>query len=75
MAMHIPEFIYMHQNLAQFTQGLEKLNDQTTIDFARRTDHNHRNLDAHKKLLQKETKWNTWKKMDLINEHVIIVLF
>ena len=57
MAMHIPEFIYMHQNLAQFTQqGLEKLNDQTTIDYARSTNHNHRNLDALKQLLQKKNR-------------------
>ena len=35
MAMHIPEFIHKYTNLVQFNQqGMEKLNDQTTIDFA-----------------------------------------
>ena len=43
MAMHIPEFIRKYENLAQFMQqGLEKLDDQTTIDFARSTNHNYR---------------------------------
>ena len=57
MAMHIPEFIRKYENLAQFMQqGLEKLNDQTTIDFARSTNHNYRNLEALKQLLQKKNR-------------------
>ena len=54
MAMHIPEFLKKYGNLVQFTQqGMEKLNDQTTIDFARSTNHNYRNLDALKQLIYK----------------------
>ena len=35
---------------------MEKLNDQTTIDFARSTNHNFRNLDALKQLLVKKNR-------------------
>ena len=55
MAMHVPEFIHKYDNLVQFTQqGL----DQTTIDFARSTNHNYKNLEALKQLLQKRIEWN-----------------
>ena len=57
MAMHTPEFLRKYTNLVQFTQqGMEKLNDQTTIDFARSTNHNFRNLDALKQLLVKKNR-------------------
>ena len=58
MAMHIPEFLKQYGNLVQFTQqGMEKLNDQTTIDFARSTNHNYcRNLDALKQLMDKKNR-------------------
>ena len=47
LAMHVPEFLKCNGNLITFTQqGLEKYNDQMTIDFARNTNHNYRNLDA-----------------------------
>ena len=49
MAMQISEFIRKYENLAQFTQqGLEKLSDQTTINLARNTNHNYRNLEVLK---------------------------
>ena len=64
MAIHIPEFIHKSTNLAQFNQqGMEKLNDQTTIDFARSTNHNYRNLEALKQLLYKENRMELWKIM------------
>lgn len=45
--MHVPEFLKYYGNLITFIQqGLEKLNDQMTVDFARSTNHNYRNLDA-----------------------------
>ena len=54
VAMLIPEFLKKYGNLVQFTQqGMEKLNDQTTINFARSTNHNYRNLDALKQLMDK----------------------
>ena len=57
LAMHIPEFLKTYGNLVQFTQqGMEKLNDQTTIDFARSTNHNFRNLDALKQLMEKQNR-------------------
>ena len=57
MAMHIPEFLKKYGNLVQFTQqGMEKLNDQTTIDFAQSTNHNYRNLDALKQLMDKKNR-------------------
>ena len=34
-------------------QDMEKLNDQTTLDFAKSTNHNYHNLDALKQLMQK----------------------
>ena len=57
LAMHVPEFLKCYGNLVTFTQqGLEKLNDQMTIDFARNTNHNFRNLDALKQLMQKKNR-------------------
>ena len=53
-----PKFSHVrYTNLAQFNQqGMEKLNDQTTIDFARSINHNYRNLEALKQLLYKKNK-------------------
>ena len=57
MAMHIPEFLIRYKNLVIFTQqGMEKLNDQTTIDFAKSTNHNYHNLDALKQLMDKRNR-------------------
>ena len=57
MVMHIPEFLMKYKNLVIFTQqGMEKLNDQTTIDFAKSTNHNYHNLDALKQLLNKRNR-------------------
>ena len=41
MAMHVPEFLNLYGGISKFSQGLEKLNDVTTKDFLRGT--NHRN--------------------------------
>ena len=57
MAMHVPEFFKKYGNLVQFTQqGMEKLNDQTSIDFARSTNHNYRSLEALKQLMEKKNR-------------------
>ena len=53
-AMHVSQFIDLHGNITMFTQqGLEKLNDLTTIHFQRSS--NHRNTDALRQILE---KWN-----------------
>ena len=55
--MHIPEFLYKYGSLVKFTQqGLEKLNDQATVDYAKSTNHNFRNLEALTQLLQKRNR-------------------
>ena len=56
-ANHVPEFLSKYGNLVMYTQqGMEKLNDETTINFARSTNYNFRNLDALKQLLQKKNR-------------------
>ena len=40
---------FKYENLVIFIQqGIEKLNDQTTIDFTKNTNHNYHNLEALK---------------------------
>ena len=57
MAMHVPEFLLKYKNLVLFTQqGMEKLNDQTTIDFAKSTNHNYHNLEALTQLMNKRNR-------------------
>lgn len=57
MVMHVPEFLIKYKSLVIFTQqGMEKLNDQTTIDFAKSTNHNYHNLDALKQLMDKRNR-------------------
>ena len=57
MVMHIPEFLMKYKNLVIITQqGMEKLNDQTTIDFAKSTNHNYHNLDALKQFMNKRNR-------------------
>ena len=57
MAKHVPEFFHRYGSLVKFTQqGMEKLNDQTTIDYAKSTNHNFKNLDALTQLLQKRNR-------------------
>ena len=48
--MHVPEFLKSTQ------QGLEKYNDQMTINFARNANHNYRNLEALRQLMQKKNR-------------------
>jgi len=56
-AMHLSELLIKQKNLVIFTQqGLEKLNDQTTIDFTKSANHNYRNLDALKQILSKRNR-------------------
>ena len=56
LAMHVSE-LKKHGNLVQFTQqGMEKLNDQTTIDYTHNTNHNYRNLEALKQLMEKRNR-------------------
>lgn len=55
LAMHVPEFMKMYGSILLFTQqGLEKLNDTTTIHFQRSS--NHRESEALKQLLQKRNR-------------------
>lgn len=55
LAMHVPEFIRFYGNIVIFTQqGLEKLNDLTTVQFQRSS--NHRENEALKQLLQKRNR-------------------
>lgn len=52
--MHVPEFLELHGYLVMFSQqGLEKLNDLTTQNFQRAS--NHRDYEALKQILE---KWN-----------------
>ena len=48
LAMHVPEFLNI------YTARIRKINDQITIDFARNINHNYRNLNALKQLMQKK---------------------
>ena len=51
-SMHVPEFIKLYGSLLSFTQqGLEKLNDRSTKDFQKAS--NHRNIDSLKQMLEK----------------------
>ena len=53
-AMHVSLFMDIHGNITMFTQqGLEKLNDLTTIHFQRSS--NHRDTEALRQILE---KWN-----------------
>ena len=53
--MHVPEFITLHGNLVSFTQqGLEKLNDFSTKQFQRAS--NHRNIESLKQMLEKRNR-------------------
>lgn len=57
LAKHIPEFIQKYKNVSQFSQpGLEKLNNQTTLDFARSTNHDYHSLAALTQLMQKRNR-------------------
>ena len=53
-AMHVSQFMDLHGNITMFTQqGLEKLNNLTTIHFQRSS--NHRDTKALRQILE---KWN-----------------
>jgi len=53
-AMHLDEFLLRYKSLVIFTlQGMEKLNDATTLDFAKSTNHNYRNLEALRQIMTK----------------------
>lgn len=53
--MHVPEFIKLHGNLVSFTQqGLEKLNDVSTKDLQRAS--NHRNIESLRQMLEKRNR-------------------
>jgi len=52
---HVPEFIRLHGNLISFTQqGLEKLNDVSTKEFQRAS--NHRDIEALQQMLEKRNR-------------------
>ena len=52
---HVPKFIRLHGNLISFTQqGLEKLNDVSTKEFQRAS--NHRDIEALKQMLEKRNR-------------------
>ena len=55
LAMHVSEFLKLYGNIGQFTQqGLEKLNDLTTIFFQHTS--NHHEQEAHKQILEKRNR-------------------
>lgn len=55
LCMHVPEFIKLYGNLLSFTQqGLEKLNDISTKDFQRAS--NHRIEESLKQMLEKRNR-------------------
>lgn len=57
LTMHVPEFLRKYKSLVAFTlQGMEKLNDETTIDFTKSTNHNFRNLEALKQIMTKRNR-------------------
>ena len=57
-SMHVPEFIKLYGNIISFTQqGLEKLNDVSTKDFQRAS--NHRNIESLRQMLQKRNRIET----------------
>lgn len=54
-AMHVPEFLSLYGNINMFSQqGLEKLNDLTTIHFQHST--NHKESQALRQILQKRNR-------------------
>ena len=54
-AMHVPQFLGLYGNIVTFSQqGLEKLNDITTIHFQHAT--NHRESEALKQLMEKRNR-------------------
>ena len=54
-AYHVPEYVRQYGNITKFTQeGLEKLNDITTKNFQRST--NHKDLSALKQALEKRNR-------------------
>ena len=55
LAMHVPEFMKLYGSILLFTQqGLEKLNDITTVHFQHSS--NHREAEALKQLLEKRNR-------------------
>ena len=67
-AMHVSEFISLYGNVAMFTQqGLEKLNDLTTIYFQHST--NHHGQDALRQILE---KWNRIEQMEIKGHQRIV---
>ena len=63
-AMHTSEFIQLHGNIVSFTQqGLEKLNDVTTKQYQRAT--NHHGLSSLKQILEKKTELRYYKIQDM----------
>ena len=55
LAMHVSEFLQLYGNIGQFTQqGLEKLNDLTTIFFQHAS--NHHEQEALKQILEKRNR-------------------
>ena len=55
LVMHVSQFLKLYGNIGQFTQqGLEKLNDLTTILFQHAT--NHYEQEALKQVLEKRNR-------------------
>uniref|UniRef100_A0A1X7SJS9 DUF4218 domain-containing protein n=1 Tax=Amphimedon queenslandica TaxID=400682 RepID=A0A1X7SJS9_AMPQE len=57
LAMHVWEFIKLYGSLEPFSrQGLEKLNDFTTLHYMRGTNHRHTNDEALRQLVLKRNR-------------------
>ena len=58
--MHVPEMLELRRNIVTFTQqSLEKLNDITTEQFQRST--NHQELLSLRQILEKRTILSCWR--------------
>ena len=55
LAMHVHEFIQLYGNISRFSaQGLEKLNDLTTLHYMRST--NHKEIEALSQIIEKRNR-------------------
>ncbi len=64
-AMHVSEFLTLYGSLGPFSrQGLEKLNDVSTIHYMRATNHHHKDDQALRQLLRKRNRIEAMEMID-----------
>ena len=70
-AMHVPEFVGTHGNISKFCQqGLEKLNDVTTLHYLRGT--NHKKREAFVQMLQTRNRLEDLKAKGYQRQNVSV---